>query len=143
MDLNGDGKVSYDFLVEHVAGDRKTGRRRKDDSPAKKVSGKEATFVKALKKHFEDVDKDGSGDLSKREIRDALVAFARKDRSGKFPKKEALRDLFDELDLNGDGYVSYDELCDFIDERVSRKKSPERSDKAEVTFAKALKKHFD
>ena len=90
MDLNGDGKVSYDelvdFLVEHVAGDRT--RKRRDDSPAKKVSGKEATFVRALKKHFEDVDKDGSGDLSKREVRDALVSFAKKDRSGNSRKKK-------------------------------------------------------
>ena len=158
MDLNGDGKVSYDelvdFLVDHVAG--ATLKKGRDASPrTAKRATKELGFAKALRRHFEDADADGSGDLSKREVRDALVSFARKDRSGAFPKKEALRALFEDLDLNGDGYVSYDELCEFIEARVARPRSPARraasrrhedeNEKADpqVTFAKALKKHFD
>ena len=153
MDLNGDGKVSYDelvdFLVDHVAG-----ATLKQGTATRATN--ELGVAKALRRHFADVDKDGSGDLSKREVRDALVAFARKDRSGNFPTKEALRALFEELDLNGDGYVSYDELCESIEARVAGPRSParraaprrhqdgsgdERAD-PRATFAQALKKHF-
>ena len=73
------------------------------------------TFVEALKTHF-DAHKSGDDDLSKKEVNAALKSFAKKDRTGKFPKLEELEALFGDMDLNGAGRVSYDELTDFIDD---------------------------
>ena len=73
------------------------------------------TFVEALKTHF-DAHKSGDDDLSKKEVNAALKSFAKKDRTGKFPKLEELKALFGDMDLNGAGRVSYDELTDFIDD---------------------------
>ena len=38
----------------------------------------------------------------------------------KYPKLGELRALFDAFDLDGDGYVSYEELCEYIDEPPAR-----------------------
>ena len=73
------------------------------------------TFVGALKTHF-DAHKSGDDGLSKKEVNAALKSFAKKDRTGKFPKLEELEALFGDVDLNGAGRVSYDELTDFIDD---------------------------
>ena len=73
------------------------------------------TFVEALKTHF-DAHKSGDDGLSKKEVNAALKSFAKKDRTGKFPKLEELEALFGDMDLNGAGRVSYDELTDFIDD---------------------------
>ena len=57
-------------------------RRRKGDGSGEDPvarSGKAtrgATFAKALKKHFDDLDKSGDGDLSKREVKQALQTLA-------------------------------------------------------------------
>ena len=62
MDFNFDGHVSYDELTEYIdgiGGGRKTG-------------GADVTFAKALMKHFDDLDKSGEGDLSKKEVKAAL-----------------------------------------------------------------------
>ena len=85
-----------------------------------KTGGADVTFAKALMKHFDDLDKSGEGDLSKQEVKAALTSFAKKDRAGKYPKLGELRALFDAFDLDGDGYVSYDELCEYIDEPPAR-----------------------
>ena len=53
-------------------------------------------------------------------MKQALQTFAKKDRAGKFPKLKELNDIFEDLDLDGDGHVSYDEVCEYIDERVGR-----------------------
>ena len=53
------------------------------------------------------------------------------------------------MDLDGDGHVSYEEICDYIDERVDGKRRRKKDDASDEetdprkTFAKALKKHFD
>ena len=112
-----------DYIDERVDGKR----RRKDDgsdedrSPRGKADPR-ATFAKALKKHFDDLDKSGDGDLSKREVKQALQTFARKDKSGKYPKLKEIASIFADLDLDGDGHVSYEEICDYIDERVDGKR---------------------
>ena len=81
------------------------------------------TFVGALKTHF-DAHKSGDDGLSKKEVNAALKSFAKKDRTGKFPKLEELEALFGDMDLNGAGRVSYDELTDFIDDAVSALRRP-------------------
>ena len=58
--------------------------------------------------------------MSKKEVKVALQSFAKKDRAGKYPKLGELRALFDAFDLDGDGYVSYEELCEYIDEPPAR-----------------------
>ena len=70
-------------------------------------------------------------------MKQALVAFTKKDKTGKYPKLKQLADLFRDMDLNGDGHVSNDELTEFIDGIGGGR------DATDVTFAKALKKHFD
>merc|ERR1711965_1228919 len=108
----------------------------------------------ALKKHFDDLDKSGDGDLSKKEVKAALTSFARKDKSGKYPKLKELASIFADMDLDGDDHVSYEEICDYIDERIDGKRrrkddgsdedrSPHGKADPRATFAKALKKHFD
>ena len=47
-------------------------------------------------------------------MKQALQTFAKKDRAGKFPKLKELNDIFEDLDLDGDGHVSYDEVCEYI-----------------------------
>jgi hypothetical protein len=79
------------------------------------VRERRTTFVEALKTHF-DAHKSGDDGLSKKEVNAALKSFAKKDRTGKFPKLEELEALFGDMDLNGAGRVSYDELTDFIDD---------------------------
>ena len=144
MDLDGDDHVSYDEICDYIDERVDGKRRRKDDSDDEKPRrGKgnddeadpRKTFAKALKKHFDDLDKSGDDDLSKREVKQALVAFTKKDKQGRFPKLKQLADLFRDMDLNGDGHVSYDELTQFIDGIGGG-----RDAKKDVTFAKALKK---
>ena len=53
------------------------------------VRERRTTFVEALKTHF-DAHKSGDDGLSKKEVNAALKSFAKKDRTGKFPKLEEL-----------------------------------------------------
>ena len=76
FDLDGDGYVTYEELCDYID-ERVDGKDKADPR---------AAFAKALKKHFDDLDKSGDGDLSKREVKQALQTFARKDKSGKYPK---------------------------------------------------------
>ena len=136
MDLDGDDHVSYEEICDYIDERVDGKRRRKDDASDDEDPRK--TFAKALKKHFDDLDKSGDDDLSKDEVKRALVAFTKKDKQGRFPKLKQLADLFRDMDLNGDGHVSYDELTEFIEDIGAG-----RDAKKDVTFAKALKKHFD
>merc|ERR1719421_966045 len=159
MDLDGDDHVSYEEICDYIDERVDGKRRRKDDgsdedrSPRGKADPR-ATFAKALKKHFDDLDKSGDGDLSKKEVKAALTSFARKDKSGKYPKLKEIASIFADMDLDGDKHVSYEEICDYIDERVDGKRrrkddgsdedrSPRGKADPRATFAKALKKHFD
>jgi len=147
LDLDGDGHVSYEEICEYIDERLADGEKsRRDRSPrgGAKADAK-TTFAKALKKHFDDLDKSGDGDLSKREVKEALRSFAKKDRSGTYPKLRELNALFDAMGLDGDGHVSYDEVCEYIDERFAGGEEPRRSTPkdAKTTFAKALKTHFD
>ena len=64
MDLNSDGHVSYDELSDFI-----------DGIGAGRDAKKDVTFAKALKKHFDDLDKSGEGDLSKKEVKQALQSL--------------------------------------------------------------------
>ena len=115
----------------------------------------EVTFAKALKKHFDDLDKSGGGDLSKKEVKQALQSFARKDKAASTPSSRNSRRFSRTWTVGGDDRGSCEEICDYIDERVDGKRrfgrttrSPgaaKADDEADPrkTFAKALKKHFD
>ena len=59
------------------------------------------------------MDADGDGLLTKREVRDALAELGDRDnRPGLRPYQ--LQHLFDKIDLDGDGEVSYAELVEFL-----------------------------
>merc|ERR1719174_1566850 len=164
MDLDGDDHVSYEEICDYID-ERVDGKKRRpkgdgsdeDRSPRGKADPR-TTFAKALKKHFDDLDKSGDGDLSKKEVKAALTSFARKDKSGKYPKLKELASIFADMDLDGDDHVSYEEICDYIDERVDGKrrrkddsddekprrgKGNDEETDPRKTFARALKKHFD
>ena len=36
----------------------------------------------------------------------------------KYPKLGEIESIFEDMDLDGDKHISYDEVCDYIDERV-------------------------
>ena len=125
LDLNGDGYVSYDELCDFI--DERVSRKKSPER-SRGADKAEVTFKKALKKHFDDLDKSGDGDLSKREVKQALQTFARKDKSGKYPKLKELASIFADMDLDGDGHVSYDEICDYIGRRVADGKRRRKGD---------------
>ena len=141
FDLDGDGYVTYEELCEYVD-ERVDGKGRGDDK-----ADPRAAFAKALKKHFDDLDKSGDGDLSKREVKQALQSFSKKDKTGKYPKLKEIAAIFADMDLNGDGHVSYEEICDYIDERVGgggarRGRAEGKGDDTRTTFAKASEEAF-
>ena len=122
MDLDGDGHVSYEEICDYIDERVDGKRRRRDDGSDEDKADPRATFAKALKKHFDDLDKSGDGDLSKREVKQALQSFARKDKSGKYPKLKEIAAIFADMDLDGDGHVSYDEVCEYIDSASRRRR---------------------
>ena len=52
----------------------------------------------------------------------AHVLRAKRTNRGKYPKLKELASIFADMDLDGDDHVSYEEICDYIDERVDGKR---------------------
>ena len=74
-------------------------------------------FAQSLRDLFADMDADGDGVLTKREVRDALADLGERDnRPGMRPHQ--IQKLFDAIDLDGDGEVTYAELVDFLVEQT-------------------------
>ena len=76
-------------------------------------------FAASLRRLFADMDANRDGVLSKREIRDALSAFAHRDRQP-FLRPHQLQTLFDVIDLDGDDRISYPELVEFLIANVDK-----------------------
>ena len=95
MDLNNDGHVSYEEICDYI--DERAGEAggvAAGSAAEGKGDDTRTTFAKALKKRFDDLDKSGDGDLSKREVKQALQTLSEKDKSGKYPKLKEIASIF-------------------------------------------------
>ena len=88
---------------------------------AERHGGGRDAFRKALKRVFRDMDANDDGVLTKKEVRKALAE------SGVLgDDKRDLADVFEAMDLDGDGRVDYEEMIDFLMERAGAKDDDSR-----------------
>ncbi|UKZ95267.1 uncharacterized protein TrAFT101_010115 [Trichoderma asperellum] len=85
VDTNGDGKIQYEEFRDFV---RQAERQLYD--------------------LFKSIDRDGNGKLDKSELQTAFKA------AGLTVSNRRLNDFFSDMDLNNDGYVSFDEWRNFL-----------------------------
>ncbi|KAK3578506.1 hypothetical protein CHS0354_007758 [Potamilus streckersoni] len=92
VDKNGNGTVEFSEFVAMM------GRMMSSED-------KEENLLDA----FKSFDRDGNGLISREELKQALISL------GDQPTDQQVADMMDEVDLNGDGYINYEEFLKIMD----------------------------
>ncbi|KAL3874531.1 hypothetical protein ACJMK2_037535 [Sinanodonta woodiana] len=92
VDKNGNGTVEFSEFVAMM------GRMMSSED-------KEENLLDA----FKSFDRDGNGMISREELKQALISL------GDQPTDQQVADMMDEVDLNGDGYINYEEFLKIMD----------------------------
>lgn len=102
VDTNGDGKIQYEGMDDAVFGIWE----HKDELLTSSYS-EFRTFVEQAERQllvlFKSIDKDGNGKLDMRELQAAFKGAKLTVSNGR------LSEFFNDMDMNNDGYVSFDE----------------------------------
>jgi len=98
MDKNGDGQINLEELTEYIYS---------QDKGSRKEAERKASHI------IEQVDQDGDGQIDLAEWQDARV-------STKFQDEAIIKESFQNIDRNADGFITHEELTKLFNGQVSR-----------------------
>jgi len=117
MDEDGDGEINLEELANYLA----------------KQSGNRDDALRTATHIIEQLDQDGDGKISRSEWWDARLAT-------KFQDDSIIREQFDRIDDNGDGYITHDELGKLFNGQLAEEvivqmiKEVDRNDDGKISF---------
>lgn len=105
-DANGDGEIDFNEFVQAYK------QQEHNKQQMSKLTHKQ---IEELRKNFDDIDIDGDGTLTKRELRIVLKNF------GSNLTQSEMNEWIDRADTNGDGVIDFDEFVAAYIQREDRR----------------------